>query len=437
MSELLQGTPPAAAAAARRAVSWLFLLNGMLFGTWVSRIPMVQERHELTHGALGVALLGMALGALVAMPLSGWASARLGSRRVAAFWTVVYAGVLPCLAFAPGVLWLKLGLFLFGAGHGGLDVAMNGQAVLVERRYHRPIMSTFHALFSAGGLAGAAMGAGMAWLEVPVETHFLTVAALLGGTVMLIALRPLLPDDRVERAGGEEVSSNDEALATPVPAKSGLASIPAADRRRLIALGVLAFCIMMGEGAMADWSGLFLKQVAGAGDGLASAGYAAFSLAMMLGRFTGDSLTLRLGPERLVRGSGVLAAAGLLLALITAHPYAAVLGFAAVGAGFATVIPQVFSAAGRVKETSPGLALAAVTTLGYGGFLLGPPLIGFVAEGIGLRGALGLVVLTSMCAVALAAALQARGGEEMTHPVQPTQQLRVQTGVSKQILTEL
>ncbi|WP_051945941.1 MFS transporter [Verrucomicrobium sp. BvORR106] len=421
MSELLQRTPSPTVAAARRAVSWLFLLNGVLFGTWVSRIPMVQERHDLTHGSLGVALLGMALGALVAMPLSGWASARLGSRRVAAFWTVVYAAVLPCLAIAPGVLWLKLGLFLFGAGHGGLDVAMNGQAVLVERRYHRPIMSTFHALFSAGGLAGATLGAGMAWLAVPVETHFLAVAALLGGTVVLIALRPLLPDDPVDSSGTGEISSNEEVL----PAKSGLASIPAADMRRLIALGLLAFCIMMGEGAMADWSGLFLKQVTGAGDGLASAGYAAFSLAMMLGRFTGDSLTVRLGSERLVRGSGILAAGGLLLALITAHPYASVLGFAAVGAGFATVIPQVFSAAGRVKEMSPGLALATVTTLGYGGFLLGPPVIGFVAEGIGLRGALGLVVLTSVCAVALAAVLRTRRSEEMTHPVQASQQLSV------------
>lgn len=421
MSELLQRTPAPTVAAARRAVSWLFLLNGMLFGTWVSRIPVVQERHDLTHGSLGVALLGMALGALVAMPLSGWASARLGSRRVAAFWTVVYAAVLPCLAIAPGVLWLKLGLFLFGAGHGGLDVAMNGQAVLVERRYHRPIMSTFHALFSAGGLAGATLGAGMAWLAVPVETHFLAVAALLGGTVVLIALRPLLPDDPVDSSGTGEISSNEEVL----PAKSGLASIPAAEMRRLIALGLLAFCIMMGEGAMADWSGLFLKQVTGAGDGLASAGYAAFSLAMMLGRFTGDSLTVHLGSERLVRGSGILAAGGLLLALITAHPYASVLGFAAVGAGFATVIPQVFSAAGRVKEMSPGLALATVTTLGYGGFLLGPPVIGFVAEGIGLRGALGLVVLTSVCAVALAAVLRTRRSEEMTHPVQASQQLSV------------
>lgn len=425
MSELLQRTPAPAALAARRAVSWLFLLNGMLFGTWVSRIPMVQERHELPHGALGVALLGMALGALVAMPLSGWASARLGSRRVAAFWTLVYASMLPSLAFAPGVHWLKAGLFLFGAGHGGLDVAMNGQAVLVERRYHWPIMSSFHALFSAGGLAGAALGAGMAWLAVPVETHFVTVATLLGGTVVLIALRPLLPDDPVDRRSENKVSSNGGRLQASGSGKSGLAAIPTADLRRLIALGVLAFCIMMGEGAMADWSGLFLKQVTGAGDGLASAGYAAFSLAMMLGRFAGDPLTLRLGPECLVRGSGVLAAAGLLLALVTAHPYAGVLGFAAVGAGFATVIPQVFSAAGRVKEISPGLALATVTTLGYGGFLLGPPLIGFVAEGIGLRGALGLVVLTSAGAVTLAAALRTRRNDEITSQVQASQRLSV------------
>ncbi|MEZ0388110.1 MAG: MFS transporter, partial [Verrucomicrobium sp.] len=189
-------SPPAPSppSAARRAVSWLFVLNGALFGTWVSRIPVVQETHGLGHGALGVALLGLAMGALVAMPLCGWASSRFGSRRVCQAAAVFYTLLLPCLALAPNPALLKVALFLFGAGHGGLDVPMNAQAVLVERRYHRPIMSSFHALFSAGGLAGAALGAGMAALSVPILTHFILVAAGLGTWVVLTSFRPLLPD---------------------------------------------------------------------------------------------------------------------------------------------------------------------------------------------------------------------------------------------------
>lgn len=388
--------------AARRAVSWLFFLNGALFGTWVSRLPLVQSQHGLSHGELGVALLGLAMGALIAMPLSGWASARFGSRTVCHVWAVLYSLLLPVLAFAPSSGWLMVALIAFGAGHGGLDVAMNAQAVQVEGRYPRPIMSGFHALFSAGGLAGAALGAGMAGLGVPVALHFGVMAAGLGGWVALRAFGPLLPVE--PKVSPSEPASTDPGSSLPLPIFAG--------RRpgwgNLLAMGALAFCVMMGEGAMADWTGVYLKDVTLAGDGLASAGYAAFSLTMMLGRFWGDRLTLRLGPVRLVRWSGVLAASGLALALVTAQPWAAFVGFAAVGAGFATVIPQVFSAAGRAVVIAPSVALATVTTMGYGGFLLGPPLIGFAAEVLGLRGALGIVVVTSALLLLLAGSVRPR-----------------------------
>jgi MFS family permease len=391
--------------AARRAVSWLFFLNGALFGTWVSRLPLVQSQHGLSHGELGVALLGLAMGALIAMPLSGWASARVGSRMVCHVWAVFYSLLLPVLAFAPTSGWLMVALIAFGAGHGGLDVAMNAQAVKVEGRYPRPIMSGFHALFSAGGLAGAALGAGMAGLQVPVALHFGVMAAGLGGWVALRAFGPLLPEEPKESPSEPASASPGSPLPLPLPACSGRRPGGWAN---LLAMGALAFCVMLGEGAMADWTGVYLKDVTLAGDGLASAGYAAFSLTMMLGRFWGDRLTLRLGPVRLVRWSGVLAASGLALALVTAQPWAAFVGFAAVGAGFATVIPQVFSAAGRAVVIAPSVALATVTTMGYGGFLLGPPLIGFAAEGLGLRGALGIVVVTSALLLLLAGSVRPR-----------------------------
>jgi len=172
--------------------------------------------------------------------------------------------------------------------------------------------------------------------------------------------------------------------------------------RTLVALGAVAFCIMMGEGAMADWSAVYLRQTTGASEALAAAGYAVFSVAMAIARFSGDSLSARLGPVLMVRLGSALAAVGLTLALLHGAPVSGLIGFAAVGAGFATIVPQVFSAAGRTPGMDPGPALATTTTVGYSGFLIGPPLIGFAAEAIGLRGALGLIVATSVVAIILA-----------------------------------
>jgi MFS family permease len=373
---------------ARVAVALLFLINGMLFATWVSRIPGVQVAHGLSHGALGLGLLGMAGGALIAMPLGGWLSGRYGTSRVCWISTLLYAAALPGLGLAPSVAWLMLTLFCFGAAHGTLDVAMNAHAVEVEERYDRPIMSSFHALFSLGGLFGAALGAVFAALGFTPFVHFLGIAGVLITLAVSVALPGLLPASvTVRRTESESIQPHTGFSLPPKP---------------LLILGILAFCVMLGEGAMADWTGIFLRQFAGASEGIAAAGYAAFSVAMALGRFFGDGLALRLGPVRLVRIGGFLAAAGLLAALVSAHSIVGLIGFAAVGAGFATIVPQVFTAAGRVPGFAPGPALAVVATTGYFGFLLGPPVIGFAAEWLGLRAALGLVVITSALLVVLA-----------------------------------
>jgi MFS family permease len=211
---------------------------------------------------------------------------------------------------------------------------------------------------------------------------------LLTTLAVFVALPGLLPASVTVRRAESE----------PIQPLGGFSSPP----KPLLILGILAFCVMLGEGAMADWTGIFLRQFAGASEGIAAAGYAAFSVAMALGRFFGDGLALRLGPVRLVRIGGFLAAAGLLAALVSAHSIVGLIGFAAVGAGFATIVPQVFTAAGRVPGFAPGPALAVVATTGYFGFLLGPPVIGFAAEWLGLRAALGLVVITSALLVVLA-----------------------------------
>lgn len=377
--------------AARRAVTVLFFMNGALFATWVSRLPAMEAARGLSHSQLGVALLVIATGAVIAMPVTGMLSARVGTAVICRVSALVYCAVLPLLALAPGWLMWGLALFTFGGAHGALDVAMNAQAVAVEKRYPKPVMSAFHALFSTGGLAGAAAGGLLAAWPLRPEIHF-ALAAVVLGLLALTTFPHLLPDH---------------------PGKHHL---PGAERtprfrlppRNLAALGVVALCIMMGEGAMADWTAVFLRKNAGTSEGLAAAGYAAFSIAMAAGRFTGDNLAARLGPVFLVRASALLAAAGMLTALTAPWPGLVLAGFAMVGAGFACIVPLVFSAAGQTPGLSPGAALAPVTTIGYLGFLLGPPVIGFAADWIGLRSALGLIAGASLLAAFLAGAVRRR-----------------------------
>ncbi|MEJ7617656.1 MAG: MFS transporter [Pyrinomonadaceae bacterium] len=375
----------------RLAVSAMFLTSGALFANWVARIPAVQGRLALSEGALGLALLGLAVGALISMPVAGWIGARVGSHRVTKYAVLAYCATLPLAALAPNLLTLTFSLMIVGAANGALNVAMNTQAVAVEKLYRRPIMSSFHAVFSLGGMIGAIGGAIIASLNFYPLIHFAGVAALFGA-LALIASVWLLPE-----------TMSAEAPPPPLFAK------PTKD---LLALGVIALCVMLGEGAMADWSAVYLKGTLGTSVGVAAAGCAAFSLAMAAGRLAGDRMIQLLGPKMILSLGGILAATGLGSALFVAQSVPTFIGLACVGLGFSTIVPVVFSAAGRARGTAPaGVALAAVTTTGYFGFLIGPPIIGFAAELMGLRAALWIVVILSV----LIAALSRSVGEEQTH----------------------
>lgn len=376
--------------AARWAVMAIFFLNGTALGNWFPRIPAVQRELGLSDGALGVALLGTAIGALLAMPATGWLIARWGSRRVVTVAALVLFAALPLPALAPSLPLLVPALMLLGAGNGVLDVSMNAQAVAIERRYRRPIMTTFHGLFSAGGLAGAVIAGVTAGRGIDPAPHLGTVAVLLA-VAALVVRRWLLPSRVDAGAGGA-------AFARP--------------SRALAGLGVVAFCVLLGEGAVADWGAVYLRNDLGTSAGFAAAGYAAFSLAMTVGRFAGDGLTARLGPVAIVRYGGGLVAVGLAASLLSGRPIASLLGFACVGAGLASAFPVVLSAAGRQSPHSPGAALAAVSTAGYTGFLAGPPLIGFVAEWLGLRAGLGVVVLLAVAMILLAGTVGRRSGAD-------------------------
>lgn len=365
---------------ARVAVATMFFVNGAVLANWVPRIPTVQQKLGLSAGALGVALLGMAMGAVVAMPAAGWLVARRGSRPVTTVAALVFCAALPLPALAPNLPMLFLALVVMGACNGAMDVAMNAQGIAVERRYRRPVMASFHGLFSVGGLVGSAAGGVVAGLGVNPVPHLAGAALLLGG-IAVVAARGLLP-------AGADAGGHGAGFARPT--------------WPLLGLGVIAFCVLVGEGAMADWTAVYLHHTLATGPGLAAAGYAAFSLAMAAGRLSGDRLAQRLGPVALVAVGGALAAVGLGGALLLGTPLAAIVGFACVGAGFASIVPVVLSAAGRAPGMAPSTAIAAVTTTGYLGFLAGPPLIGFAADLVSLRGALGIVVVLSATVALLA-----------------------------------
>jgi Major Facilitator Superfamily len=350
----------------------------------VARIPAVQDELGLGEGELGVALLFITVGAILAMPVTGWVVAREGSRATARQTVVVFAALLPGLALAPNLMRLGLALLLFGAAAGSLDIAMNAHGLEVERRYARPILSSFHAGWSFGGLVGAGIGALAAWAGVEPLPHFAAVAIVVGVSGLLVSVA-LLP------AGADRPESPPRVARPP---------------RRLVALAVLAFCGLFAEGAAADWSAVYLAGPLDAGAGLAALGFAAFAGAMAGFRLLGDALTTHWGPVVLMRRGGLLAGGALAATLLIGHPAAALIGFACMGAGLAAVVPVAFRAAGSQPGVPAGVGIAALTTVGYSAFVVGPPVIGFVAELAGLPFALGIVVVLLGVLAALAAEAQ-------------------------------
>jgi fucose permease len=356
-------------ARARWAVSTAFFINGVVLASWVPHIPAVKAAHALSDGALGAVLLCMALGAVLALPLAGWLTSRVGSHRSTACAALGLCVALPLPVVSPSVALLSLSLVLLGACNGMLDVSMNAQAVAIEARYRRPIMSSFHGFFGLGGFAGAALAGGAMSLGIDGARHVVTMAVLCG--LAVAHAQRWFPSSPAEPQGPGF------AFATP--------------SRALLGLGILAFCALLAEGAMADWSAVYMRDALGTSAAEAATGFAAFSLTMAGGRFAGDLLAARLGRTKLLRVSSVIAAGGLGAALLIGQPSAAVIGFGLVGAGISNAVPVLFGAAGGTPGVAPGMALAAVATTGYLGFLAGPPLIGLAAEMAGLPAALGIV----------------------------------------------
>lgn len=355
----------------------------------MARIPAVKHALQLSDGLLGVSLLAAPAGLVLVVLLAGRLVDAFGSSRLTRISGVAVALLPISLGLAQNMATLMIALLAFGIAAGSLDVAMNAQAGEVERRSGRPLMTSFHACYSFGGLAGALLGGLFAWAGIGPLATFITagaplavVAAVSGRWLLRAPARPAPPAESLPAPAGP-----------PAPLPPAARSRAA---RHLLALGLLALCCMVGEGAAGSWSAVYLRDNLGTSAGFAATGFAAFSITMALGRLLGDRLAARIGAARLIQGCSLLAAGGLAAGLIIASPAAGVAGFALFGAGLSCTIPQLFSAAGNADPARRGTGLARVAGLGYLGLLGGPVVIGGCASLVGLPLALGVPVVLSL-----------------------------------------
>lgn len=357
----------------RLAVNIMFFVNGFLYTNLVSRLPRIQDMYELTNGELGILLLVTSLGALIAMPFTGWLIHQHGSKPLSWLAGAAFCVILPFIPMMGYPVLLGVIFFLIGMITGVMDVSMNAQAVYVEEKKGKPIMSSFHAIFSAGMMLGAGAGSLFIQWQFSLFSHFLIIS-IFSLFLILWGRLHLVNDVQAQAEKGKE------GPAFRIPSRS------------LLGIGFIAFCCMLGEGAMADWSTIYMVKVVQSSNALAPLGLAAFSMAMMLGRFGGDWARAYFGDKRLMVIGGLIAFGGLSVALIWLSPYSAILGLFLTGIGLATLVPIAYSTAGKTSEFSPGVGIAMVTTIGYSGFLFGPPIIGFLADAFGLRLALVFVL---------------------------------------------
>ncbi|ASQ98998.1 MFS transporter [Streptomyces sp. Mo3] len=389
----------------RAAITAFFFLDGFVFAGWVARIPAIKDQTSASEGALGLALLGVSAGGTATMMATGRLCRRFGNHPTTVAAGVLFAGSVALPPLTHSALALGLVLLVFGTGFGALNVAMNSAAVDLIAALRRPVMPGFHAAFSLGGMAGAGLGGLIADHLSP--TRHLSLLAVFGLLLAAAAGRTLISlPVPAPRDGAEPAAESENAAAVPEPSPG--AERPGRARWLVAVFGLIALCTAYGEGAMADWAALHLHQDLDASAGLAAAGYSVFALMMAVGRLTGTALLERLGQTRALIAGGTTAAAGMLLGSLAPTVWLALLGFAVTGLGLANLFPVAIARAGAL--TGPG-GVAAASTLGYGGMLLGPPTIGFLADWYSLP-----IALTTVAALAAVAAVVAYGTRNAVRP---------------------
>ncbi|MGE8347991.1 MFS transporter [Pseudomonas helleri] len=382
MSSSLSPTRVVPGTAAQLSTRLTFFIAGLCTASWAPLVPLVKARAAIDEGVLGLLLLCLGLGSISAMPVTGFLVGRYGCQRVIVVATLIMALSLPLLAWLSGVTALAIAIVVFGIGLGMLDCAMNVQAVMVSEASARPIMSSFHGLYSLGGILGAL---GMTALLAAGLSPLAAVLCVVGLTlVTLIKAAPnLLP------YGSE-----------------GDTPFFALPRGKVLFLGGLCFIVFIAEGAMLDWSGVFLVSLRGMDPAYGGLGYAAFATAMTGSRLAGDWMVTRFKPARVIVMGSLCASLGIVFSLLTSSWSFSLLGYALVGVGCANIVPVLFSAVARQTHMPQGTAVPAMTTLGYAGVLMGPALIGFVAHASSLQLALGLVAIALLGVAATAKSVQ-------------------------------
>jgi MFS family permease len=372
---------------AQRAVAMYFLANGVVMGAWVPHVPDRARDLHLDPAALGWTLLASGLGAVLAMPLAGRMTARLGSRAVSQVAGIAFPIMLSAVVLSPTALLMTLALLCFGVAGASMDVSMNAQGIAVEEQLGERTISRLHGMWSIGGFTGAAVTSFALSRHVSARVIVLSFSAFV--ILLVVAATPFLF----------------------TRAEEGLHEQPLALRPhgRLLLLGLVAFVSMVCEGSIADWSGLYLRVVRDVGQGVSGYGYAAFAAFMVTGRLSGDAVVARFGEERTLLAGGLLATAGLAVVIGTSWQHMTgerwwLLGFALVGAGLANGSPVIYRTAGRVRDVPAGAGIATTVGIGYAGLLAGPPALGFVGKHAGLTSIL-LCVLVLCCVMAVSSRL--------------------------------
>jgi fucose permease len=364
----------------RWATTGVFFVNGAAIGTWVAQIPWIQDRFDLSESAIGLVIAGMSLAVVAAFPVAGQAVVRHGSERMTWVGGVATALAVNLAVLAPNPVLVAAGLFVLGASSATMDVSMNSHGVGVQRVLDRPIMSSLHAGWAFGGMAGASFSALLSALSVDPR-----VTVALASALMLTALVA-----SARRIGPGSAAEGMDAPRFTLPP------------RGVVLLAVLCLLVMLTEGAMADWGGIYLRQDLGAEAAVAALAFAFFTAGMTVGRIFGDAINRRIAAVTLLRAGALLTGIPLAAMLLIGHPAAALAGLFLVGLGVSNGVPLMFSAAGRRPDTAAGPGIAAVSSMGSLGFLAGPPLIGFMADAISLPWALASLVLGAVAVFALA-----------------------------------
>ena len=363
---------------ARFSIGILFFICGLNFATWATRIPDFKSFLSLSDAQLGTVLMGLPIGSLVSLPIAGWLLTKYASRWICIMAIVLYVIVIPSLSLLSSPITLFVGLFFFGMAGDIMNIAMNTQVVSLEAKMNKIIMSSFHAVFSIGLLAGAFLG-GILEKEHFTTTEHFSLVALSNILLIPFSFPNLLTDKPVQ----------DESK----PKSSILKLGP-----YLIILSFIAFCGMLCEGAMADWISLYFKEYSPDSPFPITIGFSFFAAAMVLGRFVGDKISLKYGVSNILIVNGILIGLGMLLTLLFSSIYLKIGGCFLTGIGISTIVPLIYSQAGNQKEIMPSIAIAGVSTIAYVGFLLGPVLIGYLSDFVGLDKALFLIVVLGFLA---------------------------------------